>query len=151
MINKVKIFLKMDKEMKILISKAFYLTGYYRFSILFVPFNKLAKRIGTISLESTIEPEEVFIPYIRKVRKAVMMTGKNTPWESLCLVQALTVQKLLKKKRIDNTVYLGLFKDANSKVLAHAWIKCGNKVVVGEKGMEKFSVVAKFGSIYNEI
>jgi hypothetical protein len=133
--------------MKRLVIKSFFYTGYFRFRILFTPFNKLAKKIGAVQVE-TVEEEVVNKKYVSKVRRAVIMTSKNTPWESLCLVQALTAQRLLKSKLIDNTVYLGIRKDENKKLAAHAWLRCGDKIVVGEKGMQYYSVVAKFGSIY---
>lgn len=148
--NKLKIFIRMDIEMKMMVLKSLFLTAYYRFSILFVPFSKLAKRMGTLNVESNEEPLGDRMRYVWKVRSSVMMTSKNTPWQSLCLVQALTAQRLLKKKGIENTVYLGLSKDKDQKVIAHAWIRCGDKIVVGEKGMQRFSVVAKFGSVYDQ-
>lgn len=148
MIRKIKIFLKMDLKTKNMVMKVYLLTGIYRFKMLYMPFSKLAKKIGQQGLESTEDYNEALHEYIKKVRKVVMMTSKNTPWESLCLVQALTAQNLLNKRKISNTLYLGLAKDENNKPIAHAWIKHGGKVVVGEKGMARFSVVARFGSVH---
>lgn len=151
MLKKIKIFLKMNHKKKIMIIRVYILTGYYRFKMLFTPFSKMAKKIGQQGIESSDIYNDSQDSYIRRVRSIVMMTSKNTPWESLCLVQALTVQFLLNKKKISNTVYLGLAKDENNKPIAHAWIKHGGKIVVGEKGMEKFAVVAKFGSLHEKI
>ena len=148
MIRKIKIFVKMDLKTKGMVMKVYILTGIYRFKMLYIPFSKLAKKIGQQGLESTEVYNEALHDYIKKVRKVVMMTSKNTPWESLCLVQALTAQNLLNKKKISSTLYLGLAKDENNKPIAHAWIKHGGKVVVGEKGMGRFSVVARFGSVH---
>lgn len=149
--KRIKIFLKMDNATKLMMIKVFFLTAFFRFKMLFTPFNKLAKKIGEQGLESLETYDDSKDKYIRKVRKVVMMISKRTPWESLCLVQALTVQHLLNKKKISNTVYFGLAKDENNKPIAHAWIKHGGKVVVGEKGMSRFSVVAKFGSVHEKI
>lgn len=139
--------MKYNYKLKLMVLYTLVLTGYYRFVILFIPFKKLALRMGTLGRENLIEPDEKMLPYIKSVRKTVMLVSKNTPWESLCFVQALTAQKLLQRKHISNTVYLGLAKDDDNKPIAHAWIKSGEKIVVGEKGAHKFSVIAKFGSV----
>jgi hypothetical protein len=151
MIRKLRIFIKMDIKTKIMVIRVYGLTGIYRFKMLYIPFAKLAKKIGQQGMETTEDYHQDKHSYIKKVRKVVMMTSKNTPWESLCLVQALTAQNLLNKKNISNTLYLGLAKDENNKPIAHAWIKHGGKVVVGEKGMERFSVVAKFGCAHEQV
>ncbi|MBI9014125.1 MAG: lasso peptide biosynthesis B2 protein [Clostridiales bacterium] len=148
MINKVKTFFRLDLRTKILFLRTYILCGYYRFVMLFVPFNKLAKKMGELGVESSEAYNEELHPYILKVRKMVMTASKNTPWESLCMVQALTAQKLLNNKEIDSTIYFGLSKDENNEPIAHAWLKHGGKIVVGEKGVERFSVVARFGSVH---
>ena len=149
MIRKIKTFIMMDLKTKGMVLKVYILTGIYRFQMLYIPFSKLAKKIGKQGLESSEVYNETLHDYIVKVRRVVMMTSKNTPWESLCLVQALTAQNLLNKRSISSTLYLGLGKDENKQPIAHAWIKHGGKVVVGEKGMERFSVVAKFACIHD--
>lgn len=151
MIRKIKIFLKMKPKTKWMIMRVYILTGYYRFRMLFTPFSKLAKKMGDQGLEVNDVYDDAQNNYIYKVRKIVMMTSKHTPWQSLCLVQALTVQYLLNKKKISNTLYFGLAKDEHNKPIAHAWIKHGGKVVVGEKGMETFAVVGKFGRRHEKI
>lgn len=148
MISKINSFVRLNKETRKLFTKAYVLCGYYRFRMLFTPFNSLAKKIGRLGVESSDHFCESEMAYIKRVRKVVILAGRYTPWESLCLVQALAVQHLLDKRALDNTVYLGLGKGEDNKPIAHAWIKHGGKVIVGEKGIEKFSVVAMFGSIH---
>jgi len=148
MIKKFKTFINLDFKTKLMFFRAFVLCGYYRFAMLFVPFSKLAIKMGELGLESSDLYDETLTPYIIKVRRIVILASRNTPWESLCMVQALTVQKFLNKKKIDSTIYFGLSKDENNNPIAHAWIKHGGKIVVGEKGMERFAVVAKFGSVH---
>ena len=54
--KKIKTFFKIKNQDKLAFIKAFIYMGYFRSFILFVPFNKLRKRMGKIKLES---PQEV--------------------------------------------------------------------------------------------
>jgi len=148
MIRKIRLFMGMNKELRVMIINAYILSGYYRFKMLFKPFNKLALEMGELGVEDTKEADDSMNAYIYKVRRAVMLASKYTPWESLCMVQALVAKHMLNKKNIDNVIYFGLAKNEKNEPIAHAWLKYNNKVVVGEKGMERFSVVATFGSVH---
>ena len=66
----------------------------------------------------------------------------KAPWESKCLVRALTAQKILKKKGIHSTMYLGCGLN-DGKMVAHAWLRCGEMYVTGGNGSE-YAIVDKF-------
>ena len=63
-------------------------------------------------------------------------------WESKCLVRAMTARKLLKEAGIHSTLYLGVGKD-EGKMIAHAWLRCGQMYVTGGNG-SSYAMVAKF-------
>ncbi len=68
----------------------------------------------------------------------------NVPWESKCLVQAMTAQKLLRFYKIPSTLYLGVGRDSkDNSIIAHAWVRCGDIYVCGGNGKE-YAIVAKF-------
>lgn len=81
-----------------------------RFKILKKPFNKLKEEMGTYNKESKKDVDLSEYRICNKVRWIVTTISKYTLWESLCLVQALTVQKMLKKRNISTTIYLGVNK-----------------------------------------
>ena len=54
--SKIKTFINMNNQDKLDFIKAFIYMGYFRAFILFIPFNKLRKRMGKVKVES---PEEV--------------------------------------------------------------------------------------------
>ncbi len=60
--------------------------------------NKLKEEMGTYNKESKEDVDLSEYRICNKVRWIVTTISKYTPWESLCLVQALTVQKMLKKR-----------------------------------------------------
>lgn len=70
--------------------------------------------------------------------------SRYTFWESQCLVKSIAGQKMLKWRQIDSTLYLGAAKDQDGNFIAHSWLRSGPFYVSGSKGMEQFTVVAKF-------
>ena len=138
-----KLLFEFSMEDKILFTEAFILTGLMRFKILNVPFNKLKMNLGNHNEESKSEASKEEYEIARKIRNAVVNTSKYTPWESLCLVQSMTVQKMLSKRNIHSTLYLGVNKDENNEMKAHSWIRCGQMYVTGGDG-SSYATVAKF-------
>lgn len=138
--------IKIDTKTKIDFVKAFIYTGIWRAYILFVPFNRLKNKMGKSKLESPKEVDEEIVKLAKKISWIVTTIAKYTPWESKCLVQALTAQKMLKENGISTTIYLGVKKDMNSNMLAHAWIRCGEYYVTGGNSRESYAVVAKFSN-----
>lgn len=81
--------------------------------------------------------------YVLKVAYAVNRVCNRTRWESKCLVRALTAQRLLRKKKIPSTLYLGCGLDDEGNMIAHAWLRCGRIYVTGGNG-DGYAVVDKF-------
>ena len=74
----------------------------------------------------------------KKVGEAITRASAYTPWESACLAQSLTAQKMLQKRGIPGVFYLGAAKDEESeaKMKAHAWSQCGDTIITGGGGHE---------------
>ena len=146
LLRKIKVFFKIKNRDKIDYLKIFIYMGYFRAFILFIPFNKLRKRMGTVKVES---PDIVDVECYRKavrISRMVTVVSWHTPWESKCLVQALTAQRMLKKEGISTTLYLGVSKDKHNKMQAHAWTRCGEFFVTGGANRHEYAVVAKFAN-----
>lgn len=114
----------------------------FRLIILFVPVKYMKKHYGISGEESP--PDESKDNYVRarKIAYHVNRIAEHTPWKSKCLVRALTAQRLLTKKNISSTLYLGVKKEGE-KMVAHAWIRTGGFYATGGNGND-YSVVAKF-------
>lgn len=139
-------FLKLDFNIKIRFFKAFIYTGIARAFILFVPFNKLKKHMGKVRVESPNEVDRDTYIIVRHISEVIERVSRHTPWESKCLVKALTVQRLLKESGISSTIYLGVRKDSNNNMMAHAWIRCGQYFLTGGAIRDQYAVVAKFSN-----
>lgn len=120
-----------------------WLSGYYRFSLLKRPFSQMASKFGTEQYETERAPQNLDI--IRNVNSAVTKVCTHTPWQSQCLVQALTAKKLLNKRKLPCTLYMGVAKDANKQLIAHAWLRCGDVYVTGGHNKDLFTVTGIYG------
>lgn len=143
--KKIKIFITMKNEYKILLLKTLFLSGWYRWQILHRPFEKLEKKFGKKNLET--KEIEINNPYVQKVTWAIFAVCRHTPWESKCLVQAITAKTLLNKNKLPCTLYMGLCKNSKDKLEAHAWLRCGKKYVTGGRGYLKYTITATYGDI----
>lgn len=127
----------------IMIPEAIWLTGLYRYLILHRPFSQLSPKIGTLGQETPTEgncPDTVY-----GVRKIVTAVSKRMPWTCNCMVQALTAKKMLSRRGIPTTMYMGVALDANGNMEAHAWLRCCSEYVTGQAGMERFTVTTVYG------
>ena len=136
-----------DNQTKIDFIDAYFYMGIIRMYMLFVPFKKLRKKMGKSNEESPEEVDDDTYLIAQRIASIIAGAAKYTPWESKCLVKAATAQKMLKKKGIKSTLYLGAMKDTDGKMVAHAWLRCGKMYVTGGgKDREGFPIVAKFCS-----
>ena len=131
-------------NMKALTIQAWLYSAVFRFQMLYTKSNRLPHKWGQEGEESTEEATMEEYRYAKRVAYAVDHVCSKTRWESKCLVRALTAQKLLKKKDIPSTLYLGCALE-EGKMVAHAWLRCGKMYVTGGDG-SGYAVVDKFQS-----
>ena len=114
----------------------------YRLVVLIVPMKHVKRNYGISGEESPeLESKEDHWK-ARKIAYYVNRVSEHTPWESKCLVRALTAQRLLTKKKVASTLYLGV-KNEGNKMVAHAWLRSGCYYVTGGDGND-YIMVAKF-------
>lgn len=138
-------FNKIPYKFKFITIEALLLMALTRFSILFIPFRHVASIMGKSMCETTEEIDPELLMTAKQITWLINKISRYTPWESKCLVKALTAQIMLKKRRIPCTLYLGMAKDKTNKLSAHAWLRCGNSILLGENERSGFVTVAYFG------
>ena len=91
---------------------------------------------------------------LKQISVAINIMSRHTFWESQCLVKAIAGMKMLEKRKIESTLYLGTAKEKNGQLIAHAWLRSGPYYLTGFEGMNKFTVVGKFannsGNMYTQ-
>jgi len=148
MLHKIKKFNKLSSEEKKLFVEAYVTLGMMRTAILTVSFKRLTRSLEHIAKKKELPTlNEQEMKTAQQVGQAIMRASAYTPWESACLAQSLTAQKMLQKRGIPGVFYLGAMKDEESeeKMKAHAWSQCGDTIITGGGGHEAFTVLSVFG------
>lgn len=105
-------------------------------------FNRLSRRLGRHMAESPPETPQVQAGEARKVQWAVETAARNLPWKPVCLPQAVAATRMLRRRGIESTLYLGI--DPADGFDAHAWVRVGRVIVTGGPRPDRFSVVSTF-------
>jgi hypothetical protein len=69
---------------------------------------------------------------------AVQATSRPNPFTT-CLSEALTAQVLLQRNGYPAQVRIGVAKDVDGRLEAHAWLESGDQLVLGARGHERYS------------
>ena len=111
---------------------------------MFVPFKRIASTFGRPS--RPYRPAVSGVEAREAVGWALGVVACRTPWDSSCLVQAIAAQRMLARRDIRGTLFLGVKKGSGTPALlhAHAWVACDGGLVVGERGHQSFVVVSSF-------
>lgn len=142
-VNKVRSFFSLDANTMLLYIEAYLYLGWARI-LLFIPFSKVAPSLGAQMKETTNSQTLLNNITLSRVRDAIQIMSRHTFWESKCLVRAIAALKMLEKRQIESTLYLGTGRDESGKMVAHAWLRSGPYYITGADGMERYAVVGKF-------
>ncbi|MDP4125012.1 MAG: lasso peptide biosynthesis B2 protein [Bacillota bacterium] len=140
-------FFKLSFNNKILFIEALWYLGFYRLLVLIFPFRKTARLLGEENTETPVSDEGVDITTAKRISTAVRVMSRHTFWESKCLVQAYAAKRMLRRRKQKATVYLGVSKNEQGNMIAHAWLRCGTIFVTGGNGQIKFSVTSRFSDV----
>jgi len=146
LVRKIIAFTCTKRSDRLMLMEAFVLTGIYRTMIFLLPFSKYKRHIGIHNMETPFQIGTKEYAVVKKVSWAVETVSRYTPWKSKCFVQALAAQRMLKRRDIDSTMYLGVSRNGDDGMKAHAWLRCGNVYVTGGNGSREFTEVARFAS-----
>ena len=136
--------LRLTSLQKKLTLEAFFWLAFARFQTKFFPFRKIAPGLGTLSVGTPITPGRTQLALAKQVGQAVRRMAKYTPWQSKCLAQAMAAKRMLKHRGIPTTLYLGLGKDEEQQITAHAWLKYGDLVITGAGAMPSHAEISAF-------
>jgi Transglutaminase-like superfamily len=148
--NRLQKFTALSCRHKLMLLQAWFLLGWYRAGILLISFKRLAAglqhyplAIPALAVSPTQRDEA------ETIGRLVATAAHHTPWQSRCLVQVLVTQRLLAKRNIPGQFYLGVRRgceltDDPTGLSAHAWLQCGDDIVNGGAGHERFTVVSTF-------
>lgn len=146
LIRRIKKFFALSWRDRCLFIEAFYLTGLVRLAILLLPFRWLSRFLGVHMRESPMNEDAKKIALAKWIGRMIEAVSRYTPWESKCLVQAIVGKIMLRRRGINNTLYLGVGRGEGHGLVAHAWLRCGETIITGGQNLERYAVVSKFAN-----
>lgn len=112
----------------------------------FRPFRAIAPELGEPQAETPAEIAAADRATAVAVSWAVQAAARYLPLGFVCLPQAMAAQRMLRRRAIPSTLYLGVAPDRADRraIQAHAWLRAGDKIVTGEAETRRHKVLASF-------
>jgi hypothetical protein len=134
-------FFRMERLERNLFLLSFLQTVIISFLLVVIPRRYVLKRIGVLGIESSLDGSEEIWKAVAPIAKAIRRTVRYSPWRVTCFAKAISAKRLLKRKGVSSTLYVGVAKDGLNKVVAHAWLRCGSVIVTGKEEMHRFTIM----------
>lgn len=143
--RQIRALLALDRRTLLLFPEAFFFLGQARLQLR-KPFAQIAPTLGARTAESPAVSDARHIGTMKAVATAIAIASRYTLWDSQCLVRAIAGMRMLERRRIPSTLYLGTAKDEEGKLIAHAWLRSGSLYISGADVMRRFVVVETFAN-----
>lgn len=114
-------------------------------------FAKRAPYLGTRHPGDWSEGSPQNLDKIRDVRWAINKACSLTGHKFTCLMIALAGKEMLRRFDIPNALVLGATSfnaSGDKEMMAHAWVRCGYMVVLGEEGMHGHQPIVSYVDEY---
>lgn len=136
----IRKFVFLSGREKKLFCQSFLFVAAIRLSLWIFPFRTLTRRLARFGRNEASAPQ-IDWSVINDVTRAVGVCSRFVP-QATCLTQALATQTLLRIKRQNCDLKIGVDKDANNRLTAHAWIEVNGKIVIGKlPGHKRYKVL----------
>jgi hypothetical protein len=77
---------------------------------------------------------------------AISAVANRLPGTVKCLTRALAVSMVARRHGLQTTMYLGVARADSGELQAHAWARCGSRIISGKTEQPQFAVIACFSS-----
>lgn len=128
-------------------AEALFFLILFRIGLRLLPFRRILRSITRH--KSDVQPvlaspdPEAYNTALR-VRWAVEAVSRNAPAGFVCFPQALAAYSMLRRRGISSTIVYGVGHSHIGKLIAHAWLTLGDRVVVGREGFEGFQPIERW-------
>jgi len=124
---------------------------FSRLALIFVPFPRLAERLGTFVPPSDARAlqargvgsrENVLIA--EDIGWAVTRAARYVPFKAVCLPQAMAARVMLKRRGVASVLHFGAGKGQDKPLDAHAWLDAAGVEVTGYPVGSNFAEIGCF-------
>jgi Transglutaminase-like superfamily len=122
-----------------------------RLALIFIPFPRLARRIGVfvppsdpraLTAKAKAAPEQTRLA--ESISWAVTRAARYVPFKAVCLPQAIAARLMLERRGIRSVMHLGAAKRMEKPLDAHAWLDAAGVEVTGYPVAADFAEIACF-------
>lgn len=121
-------FLRLPTSQRSLLMQASVLVSAIRIGLWLLPFRIVRGTIHQIAPVPEVDHSNGRVA--DQVTWAVRVASRYFP-RATCLTQALATQVLLHRRGYPTSLRIGVTKEANGKLAAHAWVECQGRIVIG--------------------
>lgn len=142
---------QVDNRQRLLLAEAAVCLLAARLALVFIPFPRLARRLGTFVPPSDPRsaggraagaPEQQRIA--EAVGWAVTRAARHVPFDAVCLPQAMAARFMLKRRGVASVMHFGAARGEAKPLDAHAWLDAAGVEVTGYPIARDFAELACF-------
>ena len=134
--DKLQRFNALDGADKWLLLRAVGWLAVARTMLVVMPFRRLVARL---SAAQTAAQREADPAVLSRVGRAVAAAANNVPWRSDCFPQTIAARMLLRSYGYVSTIHIGVERAGEGDLAGHAWLTCGETVVVGGEDLDCYT------------
>jgi hypothetical protein len=144
-------FRQVDNRRRALLAEAVAYLLAARLALIFVPFPRLARRLGTFvppaearasQVQTEAAPDQARLA--EDIGWAVTRAARYVPFKAVCLPQAMAARVMLKRRGVKSVMHFGAAKGTEKPLDAHAWLDAAGVEVTGYPVAENFAEIACF-------
>ncbi|HYA04315.1 MAG TPA: lasso peptide biosynthesis B2 protein [Xanthobacteraceae bacterium] len=144
-------FGQIDNHSRLLLAEAATYLAAARLALIFVPFPRLARRLGSFVpptdarvLKMRTQAPDDQVQLAEDVSWAVTRAARYLPFKAVCLPQAMAAQVMLKRRGVKSVMHFGAAKGTDKPLDAHAWLDAAGVEVTGYPVKETFAEIGCF-------
>lgn len=122
-----------------------------RLALLFVPFPRLARHLGSFvspadarATQARSHASQAHARLADEIGWAVTRSAHYLPFKAVCLPQAMAARFMLKRRGVSSVLHFGAAKGEEKPIDAHAWLDAAGVPVTGYPVAEGFAEIGCF-------
>lgn len=140
----LKTFAALSSRDRKLFFRALFLVAAIRAGLFLLSFRNVQR------LVTKVVPRTAPVPPLGRCVWAVRASSRYVPYAS-CLTQALAAQVLLTESGHESHIEIGVRKDEHRRFHAHAWLVCGEEIVIGGADADRYVPLAAWDTTVERI
>jgi hypothetical protein len=135
----LKTFARLSSQDRSLLWRAFFLVAAVRTGLFLASFRTVQR------LTARTRRRAARVHSVGRCAWAIRSASRYVPGAT-CLTQALAAQVLLAESGYDSRIEIGVRKDEHRRFRAHAWVVCGQEIVIGGAEAYRFVPLAAWNT-----